>query len=481
MWRSALQLDLPLHPWWVDLDVKTPCQADDPVGELSVKRSADVLIAGAGVAGLSAAARLREAGLDVIVLEGRDRVGGRIWTIFNEYCHPIELGAEFIHGKQKGFFDILKETRLRMFDVSNHHRVVVNGKLTSSQEYFRKLEDVFSLMMETAKEQDMTFAEFARHFNENHPHMNDVMTMAYSYVEDFNAADAELASIQWLNKAGEAEEKNDSRAMFRLVGGYSTLVEALRAKLHDESILLNHVVKTIDWGGDVVQIEADHNESIVQFVGKAMIVTLPLAVLQCGPSSNSYVEFSPPLPEGKTCPGQLIMGKALRLTFQFRSRFWEELSLNGKDNLNNLAFIHEPELDFQTWWTQLPVRVPILIGWFAGGQAEKLIGKPIEKLREVALTSLATILQTSRERIEAEFEHVYYHDWNNDPFTLGAYSYAASGSSEAAQTLAKPIDAKLFFAGEATNTEGEAGTVHGALQTGLRAAEEVISTLSVRT
>lgn len=440
-----------------------------------MSRNADVLIVGAGVAGLSAAGKLRQSGLDVLVIEGRDRVGGRIWTIHNEYCHPIELGAEFIHGKQKGLFDILNQSKLRLVDVSNHHRLIVNGQMIAPYEYFKKLEEILDDMNEMAKHEEMTFAEFESRLYASKPHLKDVMQMVHSYIEDYNSADANLVSIQWLSSAGEAEERNDKRAMFRLVGGYSTLVEALHAKAAKENVLLSRTVKKIIWSGDGVEIEAEHEGQIERFTGKAAIVTLPLAVLQAGPSSGSYVEFDPPLPEGKSCAGRLVMGGALRMIFQFRSRFWEELSLNGKDDLNNLAFIHEPELDFQTWWSQLPVRTPLLVGWFAGGGAGKLIGKPVDELKEAALNSLATILKATRKTIDDQFEKVHYHDWNKDPFSLGAYSYAVCGSADAALKLAKPVAGKLFFAGEATNSDGEAGTVHGAIQTGVRAADEYLS------
>jgi monoamine oxidase len=126
------------------------------------------------------------------------------------------------------------------------------------------------------------------------------------------------------------------------------------------------------------------------------------------------------------------------------------------------------------WWTQAPTISNLLVGWTGGPSAEKLIGLSREQLRRSAFESLAMISGLETDQVAALFIRDWFHDWANDPFALGAYSYPRVGGLRAAKILAEPIDDTLFFAGEATDVLGFNGTVHGAIETGRRAAGEIL-------
>lgn len=127
-----------------------------------------------------------------------------------------------------------------------------------------------------------------------------------------------------------------------------------------------------------------------------------------------------------------------------------------------------------TWWTTAPVRAPLLTGWAGGHAADALLAEGSSALIGRALDSLAAIFGMRRRDLDRLFDSAHFHDWQADPFTRGAYSYAGVGGKNAAARLAKPVAKTLFFASEATSTD-QTGTVAGAIASGKRAAKEVLA------
>jgi monoamine oxidase len=153
----------------------------------------------------------------------------------------------------------------------------------------------------------------------------------------------------------------------------------------------------------------------------------------------------------------------VKIVFRFRERFW-----NPERN-----FVHASGA-VPTWWTTAPVRAPLLTAWAGGHAADALLAQGAESTVETALQSMSETFSTSRGTIDDLLAATYTHDWQADPFSRGAYSYAAVGGSGAHAALARPVQSTLFFAGEATNGE-ETGTVAGAIESGRRAAKEVLT------
>jgi monoamine oxidase len=173
------------------------------------------------------------------------------------------------------------------------------------------------------------------------------------------------------------------------------------------------------------------------------------------------------------------MGHALRFTLVFRERFWEGLdereSMAG-EQWSQFGFIHNPEASLPTWWTQLHIRAPVLVGWSGGPNAERLSQLTEETLLSEAFESLEKIFLVSQSQLRRQFVSFHMHNWSLDPFSRGAYAYLPVNGLELQQTLARSIDDVLFFAGEATSA-GHIGTVHGALESGQRAAREIFESL----
>ena len=122
----------------------------------------------------------------------------------------------------------------------------------------------------------------------------------------------------------------------------------------------------------------------------------------------------------------------------------------------------------------MPEKLPIITGWATFKCAEELSGRSENFVMEKALETLARLLNIDKQEIEGLLESGYWHDWQTDPFSFGAYSYVKVGGGRAQRELAMPMENTLFFAGEATDFSGHHGTVHGAIASGRRAAEEIL-------
>jgi monoamine oxidase len=192
------------------------------------------------------------------------------------------------------------------------------------------------------------------------------------------------------------------------------------------------------------------------------------------------VLFDPPLEE-KTSPlARLYMGQTIRVTMIFQNKWWEkQVSTADPSALSDLGFVHSHQDWFPTWWTPKG-DAAILTGWAASRRGERLSGHPGEFIKNKALESLASLFGVSRPLLESELLSWHTHDWQSDPFSRGSYSYVGVGGEGGQADLAAPIADTLFFAGEASNSEGHHATVHGAISSGERASRELLAVLPAR-
>ena len=431
----------------------------------------DVVIIGAGVSGLAAASALRKTGMSVLVLEARDHVGGRAWTRHEpDLSAPIELGAEFIHGRVPETFDLLREVGKAALDTSGAHWRLREGKLVQNTE------DLFGAIQtalersNVLKEPDISFETWLSHSSQ-YGLSPEAAAMAKAFVEGFDAADPARVSTHFIAQEWGSGGMLDS-PQFRPLGGYSSVLAALAGALDRENIRLQlqTVVREIRWKRGSVEIDAIFLDHPFSVQAACAIVTLPLGVLQAPVEACGAVLFVPDLGAKRTALEGLVSGPVLKLSLRFRSAFWEELD-GGR--YQGASFFHSATTAFPTFRTSLPLRAPLLTAWIAGPKAASLSVSDMPHIVRQALESLSVIF-SGRPQSDFELEAAYLHNWQTDPFARGAYSYIAVGGGDARRTLAAPLEDTLFFAGEATDTEGEAATVTGALQSGERAAREVI-------
>jgi monoamine oxidase len=424
----------------------------------------EVIVIGAGAAGLAAAESLSAAGLQTLILEARERVGGRIYTLYDG-GFPIELGAEFIHGKPSEILNLASVDDLPLKKLTGKNwSTNADGEIMP--EYENGNEDEIWQKLERFSGADMSFTEFLKK-NFAAPEFEKARRSAARYVEGFHAADPSEVSVRSLQKTERATGTED----FRFRGGYENLTRRLcqRTLENGAELRMGQKVKTIEWRKNRVEVGlADRSKT---YLARSAVFTLPLGVWQAG-----QVSFAPSLPAEKEAALQKMkMGTVVRVSFRFRRNWWaERLRPKGNESLGFL-FSNDPEIP--VWWTGEPEEGHILTGWAGGAQAEKNAGQGTDRLISAATRSLARIFKVGRSLIENEIENVFTHDWQRDELTLGSYSYILTGGAGAPEVLARPVAETLFFAGEATNSEGHWATVHGAIATGKRAAQEVISTI----
>jgi monoamine oxidase len=198
-------------------------------------------------------------------------------------------------------------------------------------------------------------------------------------------------------------------------------------------------------------------------------------VLQRPAGAPGAIRFTPALESKREAIAGILSGPVLKVVLRFRTVFWEEFD-GGR--YHDAAFFYSVGTPFPTFWTSMPTRSPFLNAWTGGPPAALLSEKSDEQIVQAALESLQTMFGDHLPDARAQLETAFVHNWQRDPFSRGAYSYVGVGHNDTTRrTLAAPLDDTLFFAGEATDTEGEAATVTGALQSGARAAREVDESL----
>jgi monoamine oxidase len=433
--------------------------------------SFDVIVIGAGAAGLAAAAELVQGGRSVLLIEARDRIGGRIWTRTEpELAVPIEMGAEFIHGHAAITRTLLAKAGAGVVDAADSHWTLQRGELRPRNGFFAQLQAAVRNSDVLAK-RDMSFDTFLDR------HLAEALTAeargyARMMAEGFDAADTSRASA----RAIAAEWSGDtlgSAPTSRPADGYASLLAALMAPLHSARLRLQlqAMVQAVRWSKGSVEVAGRFLGRSFKAHSRCLVVGLPLGVLQRPAGPAGAVRFTPALTAKRQALRGLASGPVMKLLLRFASPFWE--TLHG-GRYRDASFFHVPEAAVPTFWTPAPAHAPLLVAWAGGPRARRLTARaaPAEIVGR-ALASLQALFGSS-VHIAGELEAYYYHDWQRDPFARGAYSYATVGGSEARAALAQPLDATLFFAGEATDTE-EAGTVTGALRSGVRAAREVLA------
>jgi len=442
----------------------------------------DAIIIGAGAAGLAAAKELRENGCRIVVLEARNRVGGRIFTYRDPMVTlPIELGAEFLHGHTPVTDTIINAAGLTSVDVVGEHWQAVEGQFKQF-DFWKAIGKVLDKLDEH-RSPDRSFADYLseRAARKRKPKDARARRLAKQFVQGFHAADPAVVSERWLSKGGDPADSPEDERTGRVLDGYDRIGAWLARDVYD-AIELNTVASKIEWQRGSVTVTCRNSAGEIRsFAGKTLIVTLPVGVLQASAPEPGAVTFDPVIPAAVEAINGLRMGPVVRTVFSFAERFWEKGLRNapraGGNGLASLSFVHSPGATFPIWWTQFPVRAPMLVGWMGGPPALELCSLPDAEIERIALHDLASHLGSTYERLAGLVQGSWMHNWERDPYSRGAYSYAAVGGSGAGRRLARPIEQTIFFSGEATNTQGRSGTVEGALATGSIAARGVLQAL----
>lgn len=433
----------------------------------------DVAVIGGGVAGLAAARDLGAAGLRVALLEARDRLGGRVRTLHDPaWPLPVELGAEFIDVPGPAW-DALRLAGGTAYRSAGGFWEVDDGR-ARALDLSAVTERVLGRLGEA--EGDMSFRDFLdRHCDGLDEHAR---RLALRYVEGFHAAEAERVGVRWLETTTEGAGGGGGDVRQHPLGGFDGVARGLRMQLGERcDVRLNTVVTAIHWRHGEVELRCRSRTGgeLDSVTAVRVVVTLPLGVLRAE-GGEGAVRFDPALPRTKReAVERLAMGSVVKVALRFREALWEE-ALEFPETEGDAPPEHKflmAEGDFSAWWTPSPVLAPVVTAWAGGGFAKRILASGDDPVA-LALDRLARMLGRDRRWVESRLEGFHRHDWDADPFARGAYSYGTVGGVEAQAALRQPVDDTLFFAGEATAERGWNGTVDGAIETGRRAAREIL-------
>lgn len=427
----------------------------------------EVIVIGAGAAGLACADTLLNAGIKVMVLEARARIGGRAYTLTHR-DHPIELGAEFIHGADKEFLKEFENAGLSFIDVGDQRYRSTSGHLVLEKDFWKEIRKATALLNPDLK-RDRSLQDFLK--IHGHKIKSRFRPLFRGYLEGFHAADLSLMSEKSLaGLEGEKPEDINGSEMFRPLTGYKSLFEHWLGSHGDidKWLQLEAPVQKINWSEGSVTVTGKPFSSLKS---RLVIVTVPLGVLK---DQDPLFPFEiDPFPASlKDALDSMHMGHVERITFEFKERFWENLTKEP------IGFIQgSPKDYFSTWWTQWPQHTPFLVAWQGGPKAFEIGHWPVEKQVKTALQTLSKLTGISERSLHQQLKGYHVHNWASDPYSQGAYSYLGMGADEKSGALRKPFENTLIFAGEATAEKSALATVHGAMHSGRRAARQALKIL----
>ena len=427
----------------------------------------DCIVVGAGAAGILAAVTLREAGRDVIVLEARDRIGGRANSVPLSDGTMVERGAQFVHGSVIPTWEFIVRFGLRTHQadlaaVADPPSVFKDGKWGApdpvAKEAAEGLEraigrpnpDTLSLReaLQAAGLRGETLAAAERMMSVEAP-MSPEKLSARAASEIHHIEDTLNDPLAGVPRPGNPNAQ--------LVDGYQRLWDVLSDSIQDV-LRLSTPVEALDWSDRGV---AAHSGS-QQFRAKTAIVTVPVGVLQAG-----IPEFRPGLPAAKQAAfADMGTGDLLKVIAEFKSPFWEK-TLGNVPSLRYADSSLFPITMSGFWDRPGP---PTLITFAGTPHATELRGNQ-GRARSEFLGQLAKMFPDVDS--ESELVSLEVVDWAADPWARGGVSVVPVGRYQARADLAAPTP-PLFWAGEATHFRGYAECVHGALETGRRAAFEVV-------
>lgn len=440
-----------------------------------MRSEVDVVVVGAGVAGLAAAGALARAGRSAEVLEARDRIGGRILTTRQPGMQlPVELGAEFVHGSRAVTIRLASEAGLLVTEVHGEHWRSRHGSFGRVPDFWGKVRGAISRLDPNAPDRPVieAISDIAGDLAE------DERRLLLEYIQGFHAADPARMGTRALAEAEGAgrDDDDDSDRQLRIPSGYDRIVSHL-AVAFPGSVRLQTVVERITWSAGSARVEARFLASgeTLTIDARAAIITVPLGVLKAEPPAPGAIHFDPPVRAISSAAARLEMGFVVRVAVRLREPIWSTGQLRGPGgvSLSRLSFLHA-DAPIPVWWTPAPLIAPLLVGWCGGPPARALATPGRSALTALVREVLAEHLRLPAAELEKELISITWHDWQADPYSRGAYSYVPVNAQDAQQTLARPLNGTLFFAGEAC-AAGDNGTVHGAIESGWHAAEQVLS------
>jgi monoamine oxidase len=402
----------------------------------------EVVVVGGGAAGVAASRRLRDAGVDCLLVEARPRLGGRAWTVVDASGVALDLGCGWLHSADRNPWAEVAEREGLTIDKSPPpwgRPALPTGFPLSEQQDYRKAMEAFYRRLSAISSRKPDVAAAAA--LEPGGRWNNLINAIATYISG-----AELDRVS----ARDFENYEDTEVNWRVVEGYGAAIAAHGANV---PAVLDCPVRRIDHGGKRLRIETANGV----IAADQAIVTLPSTVI-----AGDESLFAPALPEKTEAVRGLPLGLAdkLFLSLDRAEEFERDSRMMGNHDRVATATYH-----FR------PFGRPQIEAYFGGRNAAELEAEGERAFFDFAVAELVALLGSD---FAARVRPLRIHRWGQDPYALGSYSYALPGKTDCRARLAAPVDNRLFFAGEACSLH-DFSTAHGGFVTGMAAADAVIA------
>lgn len=402
----------------------------------------EVVVVGGGAAGIAAARRLVEASIDCLLLEARPRLGGRAWTVHDESGHALDLGCGWLHSADRNPWRRVAERASAAIDKTAppwKRPALEVGFPLAEQDDFQSAVATFFARAEHAAQREDDIA--ASTLLDPSSRWNGLIDAVGTYI---SGVDLDRLSVKDLDRY------RDTGINYRVNQGYGTLIGGYGAGV---PVALDCPAHGIDHGGRRLRIDTAGGA----IAADQVIVAVPSAVL-----ATERPRFTPALPRKIAAAAGLPLGLAdkLFIALDGAEQFDSDIRVFGHTDRPGTAVYH-----FR------PFGRPMIEAYFGGGFAAQLEAEGEAAFFDFAVSELVHLFGGD---FAGRLRPIRMHCWGRDPFALGSYSCALPGFADCRETLAEPVDDRLFFAGEACS-KYDFSTAHGGWFTGVAAADQVIA------
>jgi lysine-specific histone demethylase 1B len=402
-----------------------------------------VIIIGAGAAGLYAAYILKSKGIDFQILEAAAEYGGRLGKLTGFANFPIDTGAQWLHGKNSILGDLITKSNTKITLDDSETKYWFNNELVNS---LPQNIDIF----EGDDLPDISYKDYA---------LQKGLGNKYKYIVENIAGDqgAAASRLSVFGNNFDEENWNSGDDDFKFQETFFDLIDKQIANQVKDKILLNTIVTKIDYSQSTIQIADTNNNT---YDADKVIITVPIPILK-----SADIQFIPTLPTEKTIAFSKIgMDAGMKVFLKFSNKFFDQNIIGGP--------ICAAYADDSIGKAQ---NDNVLLAFVMGEQAEYLTSLGSDA---AITTELLQELDTMYSgQATASFIASHVQNWTTNPFVKGAYSYSTIGMGDARKIATQSINKKLYFAGEAMNTNGHHQTVHGAAETGYREVMNLLNDL----
>jgi len=417
------------------------CTKEDPLAGATY--GGKVLIIGAGAAGLYAGYILKSKGVDFEILEASSSYGGRLGKLTNFAKFPIDLGAQWLHGKKSTVGDLVSSSNTKITLDNSDSKYWYNNKLVTQ---LPKSINIF----EGDNLPDVSYKDFA---------IQKGLGNEYKYIVENIAGDQGASASKLSVYYNNLEEKNWSSGDedYKFQETYYDLIDSQIASAVKTKIQLNTIVKKIDYTQSKIVVTDSYSKT---YSADKLIITVPITILQ-----SKDIDFIPALPADKiTAFSKIGMGQGMKVFMKFSSKFFDQNIIGGAICA---AYADESIGKSET--------DNVLLAFVMGDQADYLTSLGTDKAITNAL--LQELDSMYNGKASAAFIAAHVQNYTTNPFIKGAYSYSTIGMGDSRKIAAQSVDKKLFFGGEAMNINGHHQTVHGAVETGYREVVNIFNSI----